>query len=541
MTEGDFRTSKQVSKAPGKFRRLAISLAGIFLILVYPVLGMLWHHGYPAFSPEVGWIALGAALAAMAIALVLRQGSAGVETFLISLLVTAAFMIHFNLLFLGLAATFLVAVALGIVLKDRYAEFVLVVFAALIVGSWLDSRIHPATRLAEPQPQAPDGKGAIVHILMDGFMAPDGLPQDEASQALRADVLSFFQEYGFEVHSRAYSHYNSTLDSMTRALNFRNDDASLFQRATVLREDLAFTENAWFEVLAGTGRSIHVYQSESVDFCSVPAIRNVHCNVFPIPNLKTVNREVAELGVRIEVLLRTLASQSVILTQILRDARILDTWGVSIYDERLLPTLAGDLASRPGDAFFAHVLIPHSPFVYTADCSIDYGGESATRWAYVGGGGSNDPAARQLRYQKYIAQSRCAMKLLRQLFEEMRTADLFDEATLIIHGDHGSSAHVHGPYVQNMNRLTQRDLLEAFSTLFAVKWPAGRATVVEDVASLNVLMADVARQIAGGDAAAVGMAMVSEPEPFVYLLGNGPLTRFYVNIFEPPSQTQPHE
>ena len=53
---------------------------------------------------------------------------------------------------------------------------------------------------------------------------------------------------------------------------------------------------AWFEVLEATGRDIHVYQSESVDFCTVPAVPNLHCNVFPIPNLKTVNREVPDIG-----------------------------------------------------------------------------------------------------------------------------------------------------------------------------------------------------------------------------------------------------
>lgn len=541
MTESDLRTSKQARKDSGRDRRLVVSFAGILLILLYPVLGMLWHHAYPAFSPEIAWVVLGAVVVALALALVLRHGSAGVETLLISLLVTVAFMIHFNLLFVGLAATFLIAVALGIILKYRYGEFALLVFAALTVGSWLDSRIHPATRLAEPQPLASDGKGPIVHILMDGFMAPDGLPQDEASQALRAEVLSFFNEYGFEVHSRAYSHYNSTLDSMTRALNFRNEDASLFQRATLLREDLAFTDNAWFEVLEATGRDIHVYQSESVDFCTVPAVPNLHCNVFPIPNLKTVNREVPDIGLRVEVLLRTLASQSVILTQILRDARILDTWGVSIYDERLLPALASDLASRPGDAFFAHVLIPHSPFVYTEDCSIDYAGESWARWAYVGGTAANDPASRRLRYGKYIAQSRCAMKLLRQLFEELKSREILDQATVVVHGDHGSSVHVYGPYVQNMNRLTQRDLLEAFSTLFAVKWPDGQPTIVEEVASLNILMAGVAGRIAGGSAEAIGDAVHDEPEPFIYLLGNESLTRFYVNIFEPPDQARRHQ
>ena len=130
------------------------------------------------------------------------------------------------------------------------------------------------------------------------------------------------------------------------------------------------------------------------------------------------------------------------------------------------------------------------------------------------------------------------MKLLRQLFEDMRSQKLFGAATVIVHGDHGSSAYVHGPYIQNLDRLTQRDLLEAFSVLFAVKWPAGQSRVIEQVESLNVLMGGVAGRIGGTTVPAIANAVYHEPEPFVYMSGDEPLRRVYVNIFEPPARTE---
>jgi hypothetical protein len=518
-------------------RRMAVTAAAFFLLLVYPVLGMVWHHAYPVFSPEAAFIFAGLAAAAIVLAVLIQFTRMPVRVLMLSAVVTIVFMIHFNLFFAGMAIVFLASLAAGFILRDRYAEFILVVAAALTIGLWLDHQLNPSTRLTDLGPSAESGKsGPIVHVLMDGFMAPDGLPADAQSQALRADVMSFFEKYGFELHTRAYSHYNSTLDSMTRALNFRNDDANLFQRATILREELAFPENEWFEIIEAIGHPIHVYQSESVDFCGVPAVQNIHCNVFPVPNLETVHRGVRDVGTRAEVLLRTLVGQSWILTKVLRDARILDTWGVSVYDERLLPRMARDIRLRPGDAFFAHVLIPHSPFVYREDCSIDYEGPSGLRWAYWGGSVGNSARSLEQRYRKFIAQTRCAMNRLGQLFDDMGEAGLFDDATIIVHGDHGSSVHAHVPSVHNRDRLTQRDLLDAYSTLFAVKWPDGGHRVVPKVSSLNVLMAETASEIAGRSTGQLGVAADSEPEPFVYLTDDEPLQRLDVNVFEESGQ-----
>jgi len=525
-----------------KSRSLVLCCALFFTLLIYPVLGMVWHHSYPLLSPELGLIVIAAATISFFLSALILSTRSLVTNLVVTLFVTIGLMIQFNLFFEGLTIVFTMGLILGFLLKDRYIEFVLAVFVAMLMGSWLDSRLDPATKLAVLQPEeASSGRGPVIHVLMDGFMAPEGLPWQDESQKLRAEIMSFFKKYGFELHTRAYSHYSSTLNSMTRAFNFTNDDQALFRRAEALREDLAFRDNAWFEVLSDAGYPIHVYQSESVDFCHVATIDQIQCNVFPIPNLKTVNREIDDVRTRLEVLLRTLVSQSEILTKILRNARILDTWGVSIYDERLLPKLTADIQSRPGDAFFSHLLIPHSPFVFTEDCDINYRGESRTRWAYIVGNLASDSESQNRRYEKYIAQSHCAIKLLGQLFDTLITDNLFDKATIIIHGDHGSSAYNHSPHIANFDLLTQRDLLDAFSTLFAVKWPGGESEIIGDVESLNVLMAKMARKFAGHNTGEMINAVTSEPEPFIYLTGMEPLRQIFVNIYGGPDQGRESE
>ena len=140
-----------------------------------------------------------------------------------------------------------------------------------------------------------------------------------------------------------------------------------------MREPVSFRENAWFSALDKSGYQLVVYQTESMDFCGTPLARKIKCNVFPMPNLKTLHRDLENPWVRAFVLLRTMASQSMIISKTLNDARILalGKWGVSVYDERIMVRLSRDIKLQPGNAYFAHVLLPHAPTIFREDCSID--------------------------------------------------------------------------------------------------------------------------------------------------------------------------
>jgi len=523
---------------PGSGVSIRTLAAAIFALPLYPVLGMLWPHHYPVFSLEVVIIVTASLALAVSLAGLLLFTRPFVRNLLLALLVIFAFLFQFNLLFLGIIGVFSAAIVLSFIFRARFPEVVLWVVAAMICGSWLDSKLGRATRLSELEP-APtvETAGPVIHLLMDGFSGPDGIPDPALSGDLREEVVSFFQNHGFELHTRAYSHYGSTLDSMTRAFNFRNDGANLFRRAVVLRQSMEFAENRWFSLLDSAGYQLNVYQSESMNFCGVPLSRDIHCNTFPMPNLRTLHRDLHPPLARVPILLSTLLSQSGIMTGILRDARILGSWGVSVYDKQMLAKLADDVKLRPGDAYFAHVLVPHAPLVFREDCSIDYAGHPGMRWSADVGLRSNTEQSRKARYPRIVSQTKCAMKLLEGLFSSLEEERLFESATLIVHGDHGSSAHIYSPSVYNLERLSQDDYREAFSTLFAVKWPNGSFRTSENVASLNVLMADVATRFAGDHADALGIGKVHEPEPFVYLTNVEPLRKVYVNIFEEPTDS----
>ena len=524
---------------PPQNKRFLILAALFFLLPVYPFLSMLWYHGYPVFSLEAGMVVAAAATFALTLAWLLRSTSVFVTNLLIGLILLLVFTIQFNLLFVGLIAVSLVTAALATLFRRKFQEWLPLVMAALIIGAgldhWLNSpaRTHELTSTGIETPNGP-----IIHVLMDGFIGPDGLPSDPESQILRSKITDFFRAYHFELYSRAYSHYSATLDSMTRLFNFRNDDDNLFMRATLLRQPLEFKENAWFKALDRSGRQLVVYQTEAVDFCSPELSQAVICNVFPTPNLNSLRGNLKSPLERAGVLLGNMASQSALIKKVFKDAGIaeLGTWGISVYNPGLLSQMSRDIVAQPENAYFAHVLVPHAPMIFREDCSIDYSGEPWMRWPASSGEVSNTPGSRHVRRSRMRPHIECALRLLGGLFEELRANGLYEQSTIIVHGDHGTSLFLTKPSALRMNELTLGDLREAFSSLFAVKLPGGRFSLNEDIKSLNALMARSAVSILGSGIDTASIAVLEESEPFIYLGDVSPMTIGYVNIFESPEQ-----
>jgi hypothetical protein len=208
------------------------------------------------------------------------------------------------------------------------------------------------------------------------------------------------------------------------------------------------------------------------------------------------------------------------------------SWGVSVYDKNMLARLARDVQIEPDNAYFAHVLLPHAPMVYRQDCSLDYESETWLRFPFDHGWVGNSDESRRKRYEKYVLQAKCALRELGTLFKELQDKGLYNQATIVIHGDHGTSAYIFSPSALITNERFDRDLREIFSTLFAVKFPGGSFSVNNQTTSLNVLMAQTITEITGKSYEELGISVVSEDEPFIYLIDSEPLKRLYVDIFK---------
>jgi len=108
----------------------------------------------------------------------------------------------------------------------------------------------------------------------------------------------------------------------------------------------------------------------------------------------------------------------------------------------------------------------------------------------------------------------------------MREVGMYNEAIVILQGDHGSRITRLEPLTKNSARLSKQDLTDSFSTLFAVKFPDGQEHYDTTTRSIEDLLAETLFS----DIEMVEPTAENESEPFVYLTKKGEFTKFpYTN------------
>ncbi len=321
-------------------------------------------------------------------------------------------------------------------------------------------------------------------------------------------LADFYVQRGFRVYADAYSEYLDSNNSIANLLNFTSRDLSDSHLAEPKPRRWILKESAYFLHLARLGYRLHVYQPDYVDFCRVPGIVYSSClnyngrkaGFVHLPDLGTIERA--------EFLRNTLFGGS----GYLRRARelygrvrrsiggtALPEWvATGVAPISVLPVfrqLERDLRSAsPGEAYFAHLLIPHHPYILDASCRPR---PQIEEWLYNSAPlppselVRNTDATRAERYRRYFDQIRCSQRLLDGVFRTMEKAGLWQVATVIIHGDHGSRIMRRLPIERNAPHLGPGDFLDGFSTLFAVRAPGGQGGVVPGARSLQHLLGEV--------------------------------------------------
>jgi hypothetical protein len=152
-------------------------------------------------------------------------------------------------------------------------------------------------------------------------------------------------------------------------------------------------------------------------------------------------------------------------------------------------------ASSKGTLFFAHLLIPHDPYIYNSSCQVYKNpiSEWSLRVDPELNNKRNTILSQTKKYKMYFQQVKCLNIQLQKLFNSMRSSKIFDNAIIIIHGDHGARIQLRRPTYANRNDLTPEDLLDSFSTIFAVK--AGGEKIEYDLRALS--LNQIFSQIAG--------------------------------------------
>jgi hypothetical protein len=486
-------------------RRGTAYAAALALILSAPLAAFLTGNQYPVLSAEVGLLFAGCMLAGVLLqALAWALGPAGAVLVLAAAVALAVDLLggarfgYAGLALLGaacLAATWLLG---------RQAVCVAAVAASVFLASTL---LIPGTAADDRKRVSQGEKRAlpvVLHLLLDEHIGLAGLPPElPESAGFERWLTDAYVAEGFRVHAGAYSQYFSTRHSIANLLNFSAGPEPWPHLAQGRSHPSILTDSAYFRHLSALGYRLHIYQSDYLDYCRIPGIAYAACSTYRANSIGALRATTLGTLERAQFIFNSLATSSGYLAAMGRVYEKLtgSSWPRPVSRVGPLPVLpvlqrlVSDLRSASrGVAYFAHLLIPHYPYVLDESCRVRREIEDWLSNAPPSAGFhdavQNSANSRSERYRRYFAQVRCQQLLLGRLFDAMREANVWRDAIVIIHGDHGSRIMQRSALARHADRITRQDFNDAFSTLFAVRSPRVKAGVERGQRPLQELLAE---------------------------------------------------
>lgn len=463
-----------------------------FLILFAPFLSYVQYHRHGFQHPEVALFTLLLA----GIALVLGAGAArwplfnvvilaGLLTFLVDIQAREPGLKRLGLLFIGLS--------LVLWLLRRRASWIVSAAMLALVGSLvlLPVRFDGTPPGGRTPLAGREDLPLVVHVVLDELIGVEGLPANLAPRGFREGMQAFFVEHGFRLFGEAYSQHRDTMYSVPQFLNLSLSG----------REDLVvpgpsdgtfrLTRNAYFERFAQLGYAIKVHEPDYLYLC--PEDLPASCRTYASRSLNLLDRLEIPLTAKLSVVAGTFLGQSETYCRVRATYRTLRrrvagvlplprwSWDLGIpttvSSQEMFQAVSDDVSkARGGTLVFAHVLLPHDPYIYDSNCKP----QPVNKWfergdPEAGGGASNVPEGRAARYEAYLQQVACGERQVARLLEDIPAA-LRRDAVVIVQGDHGSRITIVDPTADARRAPGPSDFTDSYSTTFAVRsrWiPAG--------------------------------------------------------------------
>jgi hypothetical protein len=239
------------------------------------------------------------------------------------------------------------------------------------------------------------------------------------------------------------------------------------------RASYILDRNLWFDRLAGQGYDIRVYRNDWIDFCphARPGVKS--CEVMSTNSVELLRDAELSTPRKAMLILRGFVTSTAKQVRYPLDPDHRLNLGAMAMKKGLSRMVLSLKRYPRGTAAFAHFLMPHFSYVYDSSCNLK---KETSTWLwrsliYSTTGAVNTPASRRQRYRAYFDQVGCAYELLGRFFDELKRAGIYDDATIIVHGDHGSRISIYDPWPQTRSLLSEDDLFDHYATLYAVKRP----------------------------------------------------------------------
>jgi hypothetical protein len=474
-------------------------------ILATPFVSFVNHNEYGYAAAEV-WISFtGLAAAGLLCGLIIVLGGQWLRVLVTAGLLTLFVDLQFEWLD---PPTYFRCLCLGSgmlllcwLLGEHLSRIIAPVFATMLAAGLLfpgGSAEWSAKASAPPvdaQAMARPAPPVIVHLIFDAFIGVEGIPPEVPhGTAVARSLRSFLHDAGFHVFGRAYSRFDRTENSIPNMLNY----ASVPEQRHFIKDDhRRLRENQYFSDMRKRGYAIHVYQPDYMDFCGGHEREISSCRTFPTFGIAALHTLELPVLTKTELVLRNFVELSMVWRILKRKVTSNDhyfpkwlftspdLWPVRSF--QLLDIVAHDVANAsPGDFYFAHLLVPHDPYVYDRHCNLrDPHDWEDLPW-------STNAESRIHYYTLYVEQLECLRTRLQGIFGWWSREGVFDHSRIIIHGDHGSRLYRREATIANGDELLISDYVDSFSALFAVKAPGLDAEYDRSMVAIQDALAAVA-------------------------------------------------
>lgn len=322
----------------------------------------------------------------------------------------------------------------------------------------------------------------VVHIVLDEMVSTGAMTDDLGDgHAIREALYASASAHGMRIFDSVYSrrYYSGVAlpNLMNAEFEGRTDVSQLTSEIETVVE-----QNAYFAEMARRGYRTAVFQTAVMDFCKTPDVR--FCQTFQSFDPAEGTRMGRSMNDRVlglsETLLRTyepgylsnfgLDALSHVFGISSGDARVHGAAGR--YDPQGFVAWFGHFAAfveraPRGTHVYAHFLVPHAPYLLSQSCAV--GGTVSTGYSLASQvpNESARDAARLRHYSDYFGQVACVGRKVDELLDRLDGIETFRDATIVIHGDHGSRIS-NGFQVED---LESRDLIDNYATYFAIRTP----------------------------------------------------------------------
>jgi hypothetical protein len=411
------------------------------------------------------------------------------------------------LLPIWLATSVAVALLICILLRTKTLAIVAIALSAGAVGAEIER--PPLVTFDDYPVAAPQGEApTVIHLLLDEFASPAGLPTEMFTDAERDAIADFYVQRGFHVFDGAYSADRRTWKSVPRILNLGPPDPEglVDQKG---RYDAIIKRAAAFEEI-GHSRRLHVLASEFIDL--TPATKHVS-NLASFTRYRTEGFSFDATASQISFMERlkiifSQASESIwerhvplylLLLRETEPGRQLEkiTKVVKLAHPLTTMTLLSNLGNmirkngQRGEYYFAHLLLPHYPYIFSPDCRVrptaDWLASDATPEV-------DTPQTRARRYHLYYEQVLCTNRLVGKFLDTIGQNPALSDAVVIIHGDHGSRISLRDPQMWVGTGYSEADYHRDWhATLFAVRIPGNASGRSSQPAAIHDLYKDLVK------------------------------------------------